>query len=701
VESLLSSALSNAVVASLLAVIVAAVARICRRPAVVHALWLLVLLKLLTPPLVPLPVTWLRTPDATPVVAEALPLPGEPAEPPASLAETAEESVTPEADSAPADSAIVVSWSSVVLICWLCGSLAWWTIAGARLIRFHRLLQAARTAPETVQEQARRLAALLGLRRCPPVLFVSAPLTPMLWALGLSPRLLVPVELWRRLCVQQQDTLLAHELAHLRRGDHWVRRLEFVVLGLYWWHPVVWWARRRLQEAEEECCDARVIALLPDAASAYASVLVETVAFLSQTRAAALLGASGAGQVPLLKRRLTMILTANSSEKSSRVAFWSVLGLGALLLPLTPGSAQPEAPAPPEQPAAAEAKPQGAEPRADPPMSRIEVQKCASCHQPVPVHWRDLRQKPRSWKEAHDELVRKMDELREKQARLLKARNQEDLAEAKRQVEEAARARDALRVVEERQFAEQIEKVRDEIELLKVQVQAKQAHLEAAKLECKPAERELQIVQSAGAAMPASNRTKAEEALAAHKAQVLIREAELQEPLVRLKQAERRLARLQRPSQRPAAGDREQKEQRLRELENKVKQLLEELRKQRGEPQPSKPKVPGQASEGASDDVAWQKLGLHLHPVGADAVDRAYPQFRGGLTVTGVRADGPADHAGVQRGDILVGLHKFEMLSGDQVQFVLNHPDAATFQPLKFYLLRGNQLQGGKFQLGK
>jgi serine protease Do len=107
-----------------------------------------------------------------------------------------------------------------------------------------------------------------------------------------------------------------------------------------------------------------------------------------------------------------------------------------------------------------------------------------------------------------------------------------------------------------------------------------------------------------------------------------------------------------------------------------------------------------QAANGSGDAV-WQKLGLRLRPVGAEAVNRSQPQFRGGLSVTEVRPDSPADRAGVHVGDILVGLHKFEMLSTDHVQFVLNHPDAATFQPLKFYVLRGSQLQAGKFNLGE
>jgi serine protease Do len=103
----------------------------------------------------------------------------------------------------------------------------------------------------------------------------------------------------------------------------------------------------------------------------------------------------------------------------------------------------------------------------------------------------------------------------------------------------------------------------------------------------------------------------------------------------------------------------------------------------------------------ASGDLAWQKLGVHVRPVGAEAVNRSYPQFRGGLAITDVRPDSPADRAGVQRGDILVGLHKFEMLSNDHIQYVINHPDVTPTQPMKFYVLRSGQLQGGKVQLSE
>ena len=52
-DSLVHAMLSNAVAVTVLAVLVAGLARACRRPALIHGLWLVVMLKLVTPPVVP------------------------------------------------------------------------------------------------------------------------------------------------------------------------------------------------------------------------------------------------------------------------------------------------------------------------------------------------------------------------------------------------------------------------------------------------------------------------------------------------------------------------------------------------------------------------------------------------------------------------------------------------------------------------
>ena len=170
----------------------------------------------------------------------------------------------------------------------------------------------------------------------------------MLWAVGGPPRILFPSDLLGQTTMDQQNALLVHELAHLRRRDHWVRWLEFAAAGLYWWNPVLWFARRELREAEEQCCDAWVTSTLPGAGKTYAVALLETLDFLSDAPPAAPLLASGVGRVADLKRRLTMIMSGTTPRALSWRGLLAVLGLGALLLPLLPAWAQAQPPAKPD-----------------------------------------------------------------------------------------------------------------------------------------------------------------------------------------------------------------------------------------------------------------------------------------------------------------------------------------------------------------
>ena len=171
-------------------------------------------------------------------------------------------------------------WILVAIFVWAAGSAGWLVLAAVRILRFRRLLRFAESAPTDLRQRVARLAKRLGLAHCPRVLLLPGRLAPMLWAAGGAARLLVPTGLLGHVRDDQLDTLLLHELAHLRRRDHWVRGLELLAMGLFWWNPVVWWARHELREAEEQCCDAWVVSVLSGSRRAYAEALVETLDFL-------------------------------------------------------------------------------------------------------------------------------------------------------------------------------------------------------------------------------------------------------------------------------------------------------------------------------------------------------------------------------------------------------------------------------------
>jgi serine protease Do len=98
-------------------------------------------------------------------------------------------------------------------------------------------------------------------------------------------------------------------------------------------------------------------------------------------------------------------------------------------------------------------------------------------------------------------------------------------------------------------------------------------------------------------------------------------------------------------------------------------------------------------------DRFWDTLGLRMEPVPQRTFQNYRTRYRGGLAVTDVRSDSPAARQGIRRGDILVGMHIWETITADNVNYVLDRPDFAQLEPLKFYILRGNETLFGHFSV--
>ncbi len=346
----------NAAAAAVLALVAAAVARLIRRPALTHTLWLLVLVKLVTPPFIP--VSWPASTDEPPprfaealpaspiAIVEAAPDAGvEPVPEPVVDAElTLETPIVAEAESDPAVPPVApVDWMAWAGAVWLAGLVLWLVWVAWHIVRFRRILRRAGRASGPLQRQADELARRLGLSRCPEVWLVPGAVSPMVWGVGFRPCLLFPAGLLDCLDATGRAALLAHELAHVRRRDHWVRLLELAATGLYWWHPALWWARRELHEAEEVCCDAWGVWATGGEARSYAGALLQAVAFVSQVPLPLPVGASGIGHMSHLKRRLAMIMQGTTSRSLSWTGLGVVVGLAVLLLPLFPAQGQPPA----------------------------------------------------------------------------------------------------------------------------------------------------------------------------------------------------------------------------------------------------------------------------------------------------------------------------------------------------------------------
>ncbi len=355
--SLVETGLMNALLAVGLALPVLILGRLWQRPALVHAFWILVLIKLVSPPLYQVPITWQMTAwdseGLTAVALEVSPTPAPTVLPGSGkLTRSPQFSVLAEPASAweSASSHVAKNWRRwagigldylrsllVPALCvWLIGSVCWFSWQGWRVVRFAQVfLRSAQIAPESFQHQAQMLARQMGLRSCPEVWLLPHVVSPMLWAVGGEPRILFPSRLLSRLDEGAVATLLTHELAHFRRGDHRVRLLEFLASGLFWWHPIVWIARREMEIAEEQCCDAWVVSQFPAAQRRYADALLATVDFLSEDHAPLPVLASGLGDVPMLRQRLKLIMCGTAPKSLSAVGRLAVI-LTAMLIPISP-----------------------------------------------------------------------------------------------------------------------------------------------------------------------------------------------------------------------------------------------------------------------------------------------------------------------------------------------------------------------------
>jgi TonB family protein len=150
---------------------------------------------------------------------------------------------------------IVLSWCAGVVLLTLHLAGGWW-----RLTRIARRATPIVAGRVTVALPA--LAGRLGITR--EVRLVESALVRVPSVIGwLRPVVVFPVSALAGLPPSHLEAILAHELAHIRRGDFVVNLVQCVVETLLFYHPAVWWVSRRIRVEREQCCDDLAAALSP------------------------------------------------------------------------------------------------------------------------------------------------------------------------------------------------------------------------------------------------------------------------------------------------------------------------------------------------------------------------------------------------------------------------------------------------------
>ncbi len=157
-------------------------------------------------------------------------------------------------DAAPAAAGVTMQWPLLLAGTWLLGT----TLCALWFAR-----------------QQRRFVAGLGrLRRDARGLWRGDRVPGPAVVGALRPRIVLPMDFESRLGADEATLVLAHERAHVARGDTRANLLAVALRCLQWFNPLLHWADSHFRLDQELACDAAVLARHPSARRCYAGAML-------------------------------------------------------------------------------------------------------------------------------------------------------------------------------------------------------------------------------------------------------------------------------------------------------------------------------------------------------------------------------------------------------------------------------------------
>jgi len=323
-----------------------------RSPHIIHALWLVVLLKCATPPLWSNSAgmfCWVQSIDtskaeetevvAAPVVQHTAdnsvllePVNVETerlteSEPLASYDDVPQPVSTAEAHPKP-------TWITWLLIVWVGGIV---TSTAILCVQFIRCLLLCRNSDHhaELQQAVELLAQKIGVRRRVRVLVTPSNVGPAVVGI-FRPVMILPEAIVRGASVESLHPVLMHELIHIRRGDLWLGILEKLTRLFWWFHPLVHWSVRQASRSAEACCDQESLAALKCSPRYYAQCLLTILEQKKQLTP--IPSCPGVRAVDITSNRLEQIMkTRQGSLRNAKR--WSICVLLLSALITLPGAA--------------------------------------------------------------------------------------------------------------------------------------------------------------------------------------------------------------------------------------------------------------------------------------------------------------------------------------------------------------------------
>jgi TonB family protein len=160
-------------------------------------------------------------------------------------------------------------------------------------------------------ESANRVAHAYGLTRPVRLLQSHHPTLLVTWGM-VRPRIILPggAPHWTE---DRIAIVLAHELAHIERGDWAVQMAAEIVRAIYWFNPLMWMVCTRLRDESEHAADDAVMAQ-GMAGFAYAGHLLDLARVLTDRGRRSWLPAAAIARPSSLERRVRAMLNDRTNR---------------------------------------------------------------------------------------------------------------------------------------------------------------------------------------------------------------------------------------------------------------------------------------------------------------------------------------------------------------------------------------------------
>lgn len=201
-----------------------------------------------------------------------------------------------------------------VILFWALGVLIFSIRLGGGFIYTRRLVkQAADPGGNRSLTLLNELVQKLGIKRTVKV-FESALIQVPMTIGWLYPVILLPPSALLGLTPEQLQSIIAHELVHIKRHDYLVNLGQALVETLLFYHPAARWVSNKIRKEREFVCDDLTLALCENAL-VYARALTKVARFGNEANGLEMAATGGN-----LKSRIHRLVMNGTGQKPSRAA---------------------------------------------------------------------------------------------------------------------------------------------------------------------------------------------------------------------------------------------------------------------------------------------------------------------------------------------------------------------------------------------